>query len=186
MNGQFVFATDQEILTHGKTHSEFPPYASIYPKPGTFKSKITFSDKDKLISVLKRHSSLLNNEEFASVDMISDGTTQQLSVVGIKIDRQAIGDIVIETARDAIKVEAIGDAFTTRFDANRLLPFLERSVFPVTMYFYGLGMIADFHANGGTPDNPTDRFLLLPLRIDDPAPAPESMSVDDKIPAVIT
>jgi DNA polymerase III sliding clamp (beta) subunit (PCNA family) len=184
MDGQFVFATDQELLTHGKTHSEFPPYKKIFTKLGTFKSKITFSDKDKLISVLKRHNSL-STEVPACIEMTADGTTQQLSMAAINTERQATGDVEREVARDVINVE-VTDAFTLRVDPNRLISFLERAAFPVTMYFYGPRTIVDFHANVGTPDNPTDRFLLLPLRIDDPAPAPKPTSVDDKVPAVIT
>jgi hypothetical protein len=192
MESQFVFITDLELATHDKTHSEFPPYARIFPTDA-YATKVTFHDKDKLISVLKRHRSLSKEDTF-DVSLRVDVEMQRLSMTTLNVDRLSTGDVFHEVACDMIKVEATGDAFTTTLDANRLITFLGHAVFPVTMLVpassaVGVKRILDFHSSGGTQEEPTYRFLLLPLRsgpmMSTAAPAPEPTSVDDRVPAVI-
>ncbi len=172
MEGQFVFVTDQEILTHGKTHSEFPPYARIYPKPGVFTASIVLKDKDAITHILER----LNPSCFDDIKTIIFTATapgSELVLTAIKTDKQATGDIFTDMGDEVADAEITGST-SIRFllDISRLKQFTDRATFPVTLLFGSSTSILDLHSNGGTQEVPVYRFLVLPVRDDGPTSTP--------------
>jgi len=169
MEGQFVFATEFELLTHGKTHSEFPPYTRIFPKPGAFKSKIVLKDKDALTHILER----LNPSCFDDIKTIiftAAGNGTELVFTAIKTDKQSTGDIFTDMGDEVAEVEVVGpDDVKFLLDISRLKQFTDRAKFPVTILFGSSTTILDLHDGAGTQEEPSYRFLVLPVRDDGPS-----------------
>ena len=171
MDGQFVFATELEILTHGKTHSEFPPYRRIFPQTGDFKTKITLTDKTALAAALGR----LNPSCFDELKVIiftASGNSNELTLTAVKTDKQSTGDIFTDMADEVIDAAVEGNDVRFLLDINRLKQFTDRTEFPVMLLFKDGAHILDLHGNKGTQDEPTYRFLMLPLRDEGPSSTP--------------
>jgi hypothetical protein len=65
---------------------------------------------------------------------------------------------------DTITVEGVGDETRVKLDIKLLQPFLERGTFPMVLHLNKPSNAADLHSNGGTPDKPTYRLLIMPMR----------------------
>jgi len=172
MEGQFVFATEFELLTHGKTHSEFPPYARIFPKPGAFKSKIVLKDKDALTHILERLKPSCF-DDIKTIIFTAAGNGTELVFTAIKTDKQSTGDIFTDMGDEVAEVEVVGpDDVKFLLDISRLKQFTDRAKFPVTILFGSSTTILDLHDGLGTQEEPGYRFLVLPVRDDGPTSTP--------------
>ncbi len=168
--GAFFFETELELVTYNKTHAEFPPYQSIIPKPGVNNISFTFKDKTEVVSALTRLkpscvTTAEAKERPVNIVLLDDATN--VNLVAVKEDKLATGDIYTDMATDSIAVEGSGSPIKIKLDILKILPFLERATFPVTVYLKSFSSIADMHSAGGTPEKPTYRFLVMPMRADD-------------------
>lgn len=165
--GAFFFETETELVTYNKTHAEFPPYQAILPKPGDAATVITFKEKDQLIAKLNRIKPLcssLADEKSVPVNMSYDGKGAVAFLASKEEKSATIGSLFRDLACDDLAVEGTGPAILIRFDISMMLPFFERATFPISMYLKSNHNIADMHAASGTPEKPTYRHLLMPMR----------------------
>jgi DNA polymerase III sliding clamp (beta) subunit (PCNA family) len=177
MECQFVFATEFELLTHGKTHSEFPSYARIFPKPGAFKSKIVLKDKDALTHILERLKPSCF-DDIKTIIFTAAGNGTELVFTAIKTDKQSTGDIFTDMGDEVAEVEVVGtDDVKFLLDISRLKQFTDRAKFPVTILFGSSTTILDLHDGAGTQEEPSYRFLVLPVRDDGPSSTPAAPTV---------
>ena len=169
--GSFFFETELELVTYNKTHAEFPPYQTIIPKAGSHNTHITFKDKGELVSALERlkpSCALVGTAEVKerAVNFDYDGAST-VRLAAVKEDKLATGSIFTDLASDKITVEGTGEPIKIKLDVLKILPFFARATFPVTVHLRAFNAIADMHAAGGTPEKPTYRFLVMPMRGDD-------------------
>ncbi len=158
---QLTFSTDGELLTYGKTHAEFPPYERIVPKPGSHVMSIVLKDKTALVSALERLRVSCFGD-LKGVNFRADNNTE-LTIVAVKTDKQATGDTFTDMAEERIDAEIVGTGFNFQLDIDRILPFANLAVFPVSLYIKDFSSPIDVHANSGTPENPTYHFIVMPM-----------------------
>ena len=173
---QLTFFTDGELLTHGKTHAEFPPYERIVPKTGAHTMSVVLKDKTALVSALER----LRVSCFGDIKGINFSATSnaELKLVAVKTDKQATGDTFTDMAEECVDAEISGTAVNFQLDLDRILPFANNAIFPLSFYIKDSSSAIDVHANSGTPEKPTYRFILMPMRWEGgsssvPLPPPE-------------
>lgn len=164
----FFFRTEIETITHTKTHGEFPPYQRILPPLGDSRVVFVLDNKVEAASLLNRVS--VSATEFEkddpSVFVDFDGKTE-LKVLAIKNEKLTTGDLFTDMCEDVLPVASSNDKTTkVRVGVNRVLAFFDKAVFPVTISVKNAHSPIDLHANGGTPEAPTYRFLLMPMRMD--------------------
>lgn len=147
----YYFQTDVELLTHRKTHGEFPPYEKILPTNHDGSTVVTV-DAEKFLDCLK------------AVHVVEDADKPSMRRAAVTF--AASGDeLWLRTStEDSSRADAIvpclveGQPALTRLDALRLLPFLQRAKGLVKFFIHSAASVLDFHANDG------QRFLLMPLR----------------------
>jgi DNA polymerase III sliding clamp (beta) subunit (PCNA family) len=168
-DGFLTFSTDLELLTYGKTHTEFPPYKKIVPAVGCHTSTIVLSDKVALLAALGRlHKSCfgeLKTVSFAS----SSGRPGELRLVATRTDKQATGDTFTDMSAEIISAKTAGVDVNVQLNIDLLLPFVKRAAFPITLYIKDSSSVVDVHENKGTPAQPTYRLLVMPTRWDSSA-----------------
>jgi DNA polymerase III sliding clamp (beta) subunit (PCNA family) len=167
--GAFFFETETELVTYNKTHAEFPPYQTIIPKLGVNNINITFKDKVELVSSLVRQklSCVTTTEKKERPVNINYDGASTVNLAAVKEDKLTTGNIYTDMATDSIAVEGSGASIKIKLDILKLMHFLERATFPITVHLNSNNSIADMHSAGGTPEKPTYRFLVMPMRGDD-------------------
>jgi DNA polymerase III sliding clamp (beta) subunit (PCNA family) len=157
-----TFITDGELLTYGKTHAEFPPYERIVPKTGSHTMSVVLKDKTALVSALER----LRVSCFGELKGVNFSATSnsELILVAVKTDKQATGDTFTDMAEERVDAEISGAVVNFQLDIDRILPFANSAIFPLTFYIKDSSSAIDVHANSGTPEKPTYRFILMPMR----------------------
>jgi DNA polymerase III sliding clamp (beta) subunit (PCNA family) len=172
-----TFSTDGELLTYGKSHAEFPPYERIIPKTGSHTLAITLKDKTAFIKALEQ----IRPSCFGDLKSIvfSVTGTNELTITAVKIDKQATGDVFTDMADEVVDAEIVGTPVKFQLDIDRILPYANAAVFPMSLYVKDSSSPVDVHANSGTPDKQTYRFVLMPMRLEGgassvPLPLPAS------------
>ena len=158
---QLTFSTDGELLTYGKTHSEFPPYERIIPKTGAHTLSIVLKDKTAFIAAIERLKASCSGE-LKGINFSADSNTE-LTLVAVRTDKQATGDTFIDMADECVDAEIAGTNVKFQLDVDRLFPFASLAVFPITLYIKDSSSAIDVHGNSGTQDKPTYRFIVMPM-----------------------
>jgi len=161
--GAFYFETETELITYNKTHAEFPNYGGIVPKAGTYPTVVTFKDKAELVAAIGRQKPFCFSKDNPAVTFVFNGR-DTVELVAVKEEVLATGNTYTDMTSDTITVEGVGDETRVKLDIELLQPFLERGTFPMVLHLNKPSNIADFHSNGGTPDKPTYRLLIMPMR----------------------
>jgi DNA polymerase III sliding clamp (beta) subunit (PCNA family) len=163
--GLFFFATDSEMISYSKSHAAFPNIAGILGTKG-LPTAITFPNKEALNKALSRIRPLCFDKDEPAVFFEYDGATS-VALVAVAEQKSTTGDTYRDMSSDVIDVTGTGPACKVKLDIKRLAPFFERATFPVTLFLKSASTVVDLHANGGTPEKSTYRFLLMPMRIPD-------------------
>lgn len=163
--GAFYIETELELVTYNKTHSEFPPYTRIIPAIGTLPTCVVITAPFELVSAIRALKSVCGDKEKPGVAFSVKEGGNSIALNAVNSVKVSTGDLFTEMGINREITAAItGPAVTTILDAKRLTGFLERAVFPLTLYIKDGCSILDMHANGGTPEKPTYRFLMMPMR----------------------
>jgi DNA polymerase III sliding clamp (beta) subunit (PCNA family) len=161
--GTFYIETELELLTYNKNHSVFPPYERIVPVPGYNTTSIVLPAS--VVNDLDLVSEGCNEDDDEPGIVFSvDGNGKDLKLTAVNTQKLATGDVFMDAADNHTDVTSIGEALTVRVNYKKISEFIKRASFPVTMYAKGPQGIIDFHAKGSTPEKPTYRFLLMPMR----------------------
>jgi DNA polymerase III sliding clamp (beta) subunit (PCNA family) len=161
--GTFYIETELELLTYNKNHSVFPPYERIVPAPGYNTTSIVLPAS--VVNDLDLVSEGCNeDDEEPGIVFSVDGNGKDLKLTAVNTQKLATGDVFMDAADNHTDVTSIGEALTVRVNYKKISEFIKRASFPVTMYAKGPQGIIDFHAKGSTPEKPTYRFLLMPMR----------------------
>jgi DNA polymerase III subunit beta len=161
--GAFFFSTELELLTYSKTHSEFPPYSRVIPAPGTFPTAITINESEAITAALAVLRPVCDKEK-PGVKFSVDENGKVLSLQAVHAEATANADVFTNMGTDELDASVVGTANTMKLDIKLLAPFLERATFPITIFVKSGSSIVDIHANGGTQEKPTYRFLVMPMR----------------------
>lgn len=166
--GAYYFTTELEVLTHSKTHAEFPPYHRVIPKVGSLPSVITLKDKGEFFDYLKllmrfSDSKDGDNKKAPILFTAAEGGTV-LELRAIHEEKATTGDIFTDMADATFEASSVGPSSKFKLDANLLQPFFERAAFPVSVHSVSETSVVDIHANGGSPEKPTYRLLVMPMR----------------------
>ena len=164
-DGSFFFETELELLTYNKTHAEFPPYEKILPTPGTYPTQVVINNKEELLNTLQRIRVSCPDKDKPGANFKVDA--EGLLVTAIKEEKQATGDLYYEMGNDFLSCNLTGQPGQTKVDLKRLLSFVERATFPITMFIKATSSVIDFHSMGSTQEKPGYRFLIMPMRRDD-------------------
>jgi hypothetical protein len=159
-----TFSTDCELLTYGQTHAEFPPYQRVIPEAGSHVLCITLKNKETFLAALEtiRPSCL---GLFKGVAFSVKSATE-LCLTAARVDKQATGVVFTDMADESLDADITGTAVKFELDIDRLLPFAKQATFPVTLYVKSSSTPVDIHANGGTPDKPVYRLVVMPMNIE--------------------
>lgn len=157
----YYFVTDVELLTCGKTHGEFPPYNRVVPKNDAPKTTVVLADKAALKEALQFVRQTADPENpgvnvKTTADSLEFGSAHEES----RTDKSVFRNM----AEDEVPATVTGAPGSTKFDIDKAAPFFDRATFPVTLLMNEATSVLDFHANGGTPEKPVYRFLLMPMR----------------------
>ena len=119
-------------------------------------------DKTALVSALER----LRVSCFGELKGVNFSVTSnsELILVAVKTDKQATGDTFTDMAEERVDAEISGSVVNFQLDIDRILPFANSAIFPLTFYIKDSSSAIDVHANSGTPEKPTYRFILMPMR----------------------
>jgi DNA polymerase-3 subunit beta len=161
--GVFFFSTELEVLTYSKTHSEFPAYGRVIPAPGSYPTAITLNEKDPIVRALASMNPVCDDEKPA-VRFSVDENGKVLTLQAVHAESTTKEDVFTNTGFDELDANTVGAASVMKLDIKMLAPFLERATFPITIMAKSESSIVDIHANGGTQDKPTYRFLIMPMR----------------------
>jgi DNA polymerase III sliding clamp (beta) subunit (PCNA family) len=142
----FYVQTERELLTYAMTHSGFPPYQKVLPKD-TYPTTAILNDKAAVLAALDSIMPLCNSEEPRVKFVVSESD-------GIRL----LAERASETGECQMAAAVDGPAVTFELNIARLLPFLKRAVFPLSIFALDDRHCIDFHANGGY------RFLLMPMK----------------------
>jgi DNA polymerase III sliding clamp (beta) subunit (PCNA family) len=163
----FYLQTELELVTYAKTHSEFPPYQKVIPKIGASPSVAVLKDKEALVAALKSIKPFCDGKEPGVKFQVNFNPNNAQSVIELyaeHVSEQTAGDSFTDTANDTLDAEVSGQSNAFKFNIDKLSPFLDRAVFPVTVYSSDERHVIDIHSNGGTPEKPSYRYLLMPMK----------------------
>jgi DNA polymerase III sliding clamp (beta) subunit (PCNA family) len=161
--GTFFFETATELVTYNKTHAEFPPYQKIIPASGSHPVVVIIKDRDELVHLLKRiEADCPDKDEHGAIFSFKENTV--LEVVAVKTEKRATGDVCSDMGFDSLSVTGQSAPMAVKLDIKRILPWFERATFPVAVYLKTANIVVDMHGNGGSPEKPVFRFLIMPMR----------------------
>lgn len=161
----FYIQTELELVTYAKTHSEFPPYQKVIPQLGSATSTAVLKDKEAFQTALKTVKPFCDGAEPGVKFSFAAGT--HIALYAQHVSEQTSGDAFTDIAEDTLEAEATGADIAFRLNIDRLAPFIDRATFPVTVNAISFRGVIDIHANGGTPEKPTYRFLMMPMKLED-------------------
>ena len=141
----FYVQTELELLTYAMTHAEFPQYQKVLPKD-TYPTTAILNDKAAVLAALDSIMPLCNSVELGVTFAVSESD-------GIRL----LAEHASETGECQMAAAVDGPAVTFKLNIARLRPFLQRAIFPVSIFALDGKHCIDFHANGGY------RFLLMPM-----------------------
>lgn len=168
-NELFYVVTELETVTYAKTHAEFPPYQKVLPKIDAHTTIAVLQDKEALVSSLQMSLPFCNTEEPGikfTVHPPENNVQSYIELHAQHTSEQATGDIFTDSAEDSLDAAVTGVATTFKLNIARLLPFLERATFPVTLYASDFRHVVSFHAAGSTPEKPTYSHYLMPMKLE--------------------
>jgi hypothetical protein len=119
----------------------------VLPKD-TYPTTAILNDKAAVLAALDSMMPLCNSEEPGVKFVVSESD-------GIRL----LAEHASETGECQIAAAVDGPAVTFKLNIARLLPFLKRAVFPLSIFALDDRHCIDFHANGGY------RFLLMPMKM---------------------
>ncbi len=161
--GAYYFQTEIELLTHSKTYAEFPPYRRILPT-AAYPTAITLANKTEFQTSLKTLKRMTNKEK-GGIKFSVDENGKVLSATAVFEEKAATGDIYTDMADDNLDAVNVGIASKFKLGPELIEPFFERATFPVTIYVKDDHTVLDLHSNGGTPQKPVYRFLVMPMQL---------------------
>lgn len=176
--GAYFFETATELVTYNKTHAQFPNYRKIVPQSAGYPTTVKFNDKAVTLAAFERSKVAALavavpdcEEKNAAAVLNADGAVATLTTHEVEYASRKAGDAyetyvaaVRETSHSTAPIECVGGPAHVRVDASKLLPFLNRATFPVTLYVKDEVAVLDWHGAGSTPEKPTYRFLIMPCR----------------------
>ncbi len=163
-NGFYV-QTELELVTYAKTHSEFPPYQKVLPALDSKTSTAVLKDKEAFQTALKTVKPFCDGDEPGVKFSYAAGTS--IALYAQHVSEQTSGDAFTDIAEDNLEAETTGSEIAFKLNIDRLAPFIDRATFPLTVNAINFRSVVDIHANGGTPEKPTYRFLVMPMKLED-------------------